>query len=726
MSRPGKRWSGELIPPAALLVANLSLFGPFHIYAQNAREFSVPLHVILGRYVVPSVVLLVGLCVLGLFVPRKHYQKGICVLFALGFLTWLQQNILVWDYGLLDGRAIDWGTGTWRGWLDGVLWIFVISLAVIFFRHQKRYVGFTSILLLLLQFGLLGITTLQRPTVWTEHLSEFHEPTDGELVPKDIFRFSSDQNVIHLVLDSFQSDIFESIVESAPEQYSPDLDGFTFFRETTGSFPVTWASIPALLSGVNYKNQVPRSQFESEILRTKTIGNILFDGGYEVDVVTWRPHYMQGKMTNFFAIPFPYVSEKKSLAIHGAALLADLVFFRTVPHFLKRYVYNDQMWLFRPLAGQSLPWQFSGVAFLDDLIKKASVGRRGPVYKYFHFIQAHGPGVMAEDCQFAGQTLPPSREAITTQSKCTLEQVIAFLRTLRELGIRDSSLIVVNADHGGWIPPEMRNMDDAYDQPLPQNVGAALPLLAIKPPYATGPLRTSDAQTMLIDIPATIFRILDVDEHVEGRSVFDIEEGEIRERSFYHHTWTRESQASDFLDRLDEYVIRGSVFDRWSWSRGATYFPPEGLNPAAQITEIDIGSESASRYLDVGWSFNEGSADEGVTYRWALGRNASILLELPTDRELRLTARMKATLFDHQSVTVTVDGHNVVQWEIPTNWQWVERSVIIKTNTDRPKVSRIEFTFSNHRDPKARDENGKRLRPLALLFDSVTLTDVDE
>ncbi|NIO41950.1 MAG: hypothetical protein GTO41_18345, partial [Burkholderiales bacterium] len=52
------------------------------------------------------------------------------VLAGLAVLVWLQGNILVWDYGVLDGRNIDWISGAWRGVLDIAIWCLVLGVAL--------------------------------------------------------------------------------------------------------------------------------------------------------------------------------------------------------------------------------------------------------------------------------------------------------------------------------------------------------------------------------------------------------------------------------------------------------------------------------------------------------------------------------------------------------------------------------------------------------------------
>jgi len=57
--------------------------------------------------------------------------------------------------------------------------------------------------------------------------------------------------------------------------------------------------------------------------------------------------------------------------------MLDLSLFRHAPHFLKRFIYNDQTWLIQRLVapkGHLLNLEyFSHAAFMDDVIEHSSV-----------------------------------------------------------------------------------------------------------------------------------------------------------------------------------------------------------------------------------------------------------------------------------------------------------------------------------------------------------------
>jgi len=115
--------------PSLLIVFNILLFGPFIIYQGNINEFVVPLSSILNFFLLPAFILVFVLITIGFLLPKKSHQRYISILFILGILTWLQGNILVWKYGLLDDQGINWSNNVWRGWADVTFWAVLLIMA---------------------------------------------------------------------------------------------------------------------------------------------------------------------------------------------------------------------------------------------------------------------------------------------------------------------------------------------------------------------------------------------------------------------------------------------------------------------------------------------------------------------------------------------------------------------------------------------------------------------
>ena len=59
----------------------------------------------------------------------------------------------------------------------------------------------------------------------SEQKNKFKHSID---VPKEIYELSSKENVVHIVLDGFQSDIFQDIITENTDYYHEKLKGFVF------------------------------------------------------------------------------------------------------------------------------------------------------------------------------------------------------------------------------------------------------------------------------------------------------------------------------------------------------------------------------------------------------------------------------------------------------------------------------------------------------------------
>jgi hypothetical protein len=391
-------------------------------------------------------------------------------------------------------------------------------------------------------------------------------------------RFSPDRNVLHIILDSFQADVFRDLLDGpAGPPLRATLSGFTFFEEHLGAFPATYFALPAIVSGQAYRNHVPRGDFIDAVFRGKTVLNAAHDAGYEVDLASdaWMlDMLMRGRFDN------AYLTAQLPLAEESARLF-DLALFRIVPHWLKRLVHNDQRWLLQGVfSGSELtrfPY-FTHNAFLAGIADRVTADRARPVYKFFHLMTTHAPLVAQPDCSYAGRPLPRVRETVTVQSRCSLGFVIALLERLKQAGAYDRTLVVIMGDHGGHVPPRryepgaLVDGDLEYDLHAPF-VALATPLMLVKPAGATGPLQVSPALTSMLDTAATIDQLMGLQAGLPGRSLFD---GDRETRTMFSYPWSRRDAASDYVGTLLELGVTGSAYDLASWHLVAKHPPPTG------------------------------------------------------------------------------------------------------------------------------------------------------
>ena len=230
--------------PALLSPFVLFLLAPHTIYHANRGEFSSGFTDIAWPWLLLAVAatwsLLLGIgcliCLLSLRLTRLYAA----LLLAFGVLFWAQGNLWVGDYGALDGRAIEWDRLAGRVPYELAVWAVVPFLAVVLSRSVGRFAAFTAQLFLVLQLGALAIT-------WGGAADE-RQAGEAE-PPPELFQFSPERNVIHVVLDEFQSDVFGAMLEEDRAWLDRTFTGFTFFDDHLGAFPSTSFSMPAMLTG---------------------------------------------------------------------------------------------------------------------------------------------------------------------------------------------------------------------------------------------------------------------------------------------------------------------------------------------------------------------------------------------------------------------------------------------------------------------------------------------
>lgn len=531
--------------PAALAVSllfpfTLAFFGPAQIFFANTQDF--PFAFAMAG---PPLFLLAAFMAAVLFslfrlLRGRWREKAVALVFALGLLLWLQGNLLLRDYGPLDGREIAWGEHGLAGLADGVLWALVIVLALALSRPACRLARRVAPGLLLVQLLAVGFLGWRAPGVeGVKYLA---------LDTADRYLFSRKQNVIILVLDAFQSDAFQEIVRS-DAAYGEIFRDFTYFRNNLGGFNGTYFSVPLILTGRYWDGIESIEEYEKRAFLSDSLPFVLKNRGFQVGLYPLQHPgilYDRRVASNFVS--------RKNLSEKELSFLIDLALFRQLPQALKKRVYNEQLWFLSRLFAEAAParakWRRRAgripIQQLNQDLQRIEEFEPGltltdrPLFKYWHWQGMHRPLARDENCEYA--KLEFSRANYLGQARCVLKLVGRFLAGLKKAGIYDRSLIFVLGDHGvghenlGILretSPGAWTFGKGSDA-LPNIRSAAIPLLLVKRFAASQPeMKISDAPATLADIPRTVFNAEGVPTRVPGISLFDLAEGEKRPRPFY-------------------------------------------------------------------------------------------------------------------------------------------------------------------------------------------------
>ena len=241
---------------AFLFSFTLVFFAPSSIFFPNRLEFSSTYFEIIIYLILTAAGMIILLMVSLNLLPERMFPRGVSLMVALSLLLWLQGNILKWNYGIFDGRDILWDGKIWCGVIDTTVWCLFLGIALFkpaIFHNRLRNITYA---LILIQVISLGYTVSRAPQA------------EGRLFLKidtrPKYTFSANKNVIILVLDTFQTDVFQEIINE-DESIKRVFRDFVYFRNSLGGYPTTWPSVPLILTGRYYINSRPLSEFKKEV-----------------------------------------------------------------------------------------------------------------------------------------------------------------------------------------------------------------------------------------------------------------------------------------------------------------------------------------------------------------------------------------------------------------------------------------------------------------------------
>ena len=671
------RWRSRLrrvVAPALLVVLPLCLFGPFTIYSGNEAEFSAPFHAIVRPLLLAGAAAALALAALGVAFRGQLFRAYLALLFAFGLALWIQGNFLVPDYGPLDGTAIDFSRESWRNPYEIALWIALPVLCIAGAKHVARIAPFASAALVAAQMvGLIAASrSLDEPAEWKG-------PSEG------MFELSRRQNIIHIVLDAFQSDFFHEILNENRAELDEKLSGAVFFADHTGAFPTTMVSIPAMLTGNVYRHERPLPRYVREIFDTGSLFKSLRAHGYRVDNVA-DIVYDTKSASNVFRTRRPYIGYAEYVEFAGWQL-ADLSLFRHAPHILRPAIYNDQAWQLQTRLGpgdtagrRHLP--VSGSAVLQELSQNLTAAVDEPVYKFIHVGIPHRPVTLTADCDYV-EGMSRAREYYKGQTRCAVKRVVALLDRLRDIGVYDSSLIVLSSDHGiGYAPKNFVNDRHTPAGPLSTIAGKSKALLIVKAPGTRGPVRVSNAPTTISDIAATVLDAAGAPRTLPGEPALTLPEQAQRVRGFGMYDWEDDGWKQSYFDALDLLEVRGPALDGNSWTLIDSLYPP------------DAGERNRTRGMHA-----PQRSRNGVTYQWSSPHG--FFHAPPAARGFELTIRSIAPT--PQTVTFAAAGHVLHTMTLSDQaWVTVKRPLPAPKN---PSTNWLEL----HVDPPWRPRGEARL-----------------
>lgn len=567
-SPPPLGWLAALTVAASVALP-MTVFGPAELYARNAGEFTVSFGAVLVRLLPVAGAALLVLAWLIRALPARARVWALGFGLALGGALYAQGKVLDWDYGQFDGVAIDWAAYRWHGTADLAVWLSLLAAGALARRSLARNAALLGGALLAVQAVSAVIEVQGGDVTWREQRGDFMDDASFEL--------SARRNAVVIVLDAFKTPIFEHVMDRHP-RLAAEFSGFTFFRDATGVLSTTWMSIPAMLTGRVYHNEVPAGVYLERVFARESLVSVLGDRGYRTDLVTLK-RYCKLLAADSCMTPGELAStDRGALKFAETARLADLTLFRYLPQAVKRKIYSGgQLLLSSRLApgAADINWHLSdALGAADILSERLHLADRPGALKFIHLMIPHHPYHLDGNCRplaVRSRQERASSELFHEQGECAVRLTVRLLQTLKSLDAYDQSAILVTADHG-FADREYYDSAEAFAR---RGLDRALPLLLVKPPGATGEMKVSSAPATNADIARTVTELLGVDHDFPGHNVMALNEGAARARRYYHYVWRGGWWGSDYLPPVQEYVLEGDPRDPSAWREGGRFVPKD-------------------------------------------------------------------------------------------------------------------------------------------------------
>lgn len=665
----------------ALLLALALVAGPFIVtpvvlHSANVLDFSVGLLRALSGPLLMAAVLLLAVYLLLRHTRRwpRFNARMAALALAVAYLFWLQGHLLVWDYGVLDGRAIDWQALWLRGLADTGLWLAVLLGAWFGARRLQAHSGlFAGVLLIIYAITIFNSINTREPA------PAFHRYTLDETHKYD---FSKQQNVVLIVVDAFQSDVFQELLDTRPGLFT-GFEGFTYYRNATAGFAKTYPSVPLMLTGQWYANAEPVTTFVERAYLDHAVTAELLDAGWRVDLFPDIPrviHHDRRVASNVIEKSDPVDVATES------GRLADLSLFRVSPHFIKRFWQNDDQWRLSPAwrawaerhshdsALRQARHPNAAARFALSTEQFGRVSWDQPAFKFYHLMVPHEPFLLRED--FSVERWPAGREGYVGQSAATVRVLEKFIERLKALDIYNQTTIVIVADHGGGdynagvraagIVPEPSM--GAVSTMSTQYHASALPLVLTKPAGAHGALEISDDPVSIGNVAATLAKAAGMAPRAGG-AIGEPQAGLSSPRRYYfyrHSGW-----SGEYLPPMEEFEVNGHSWNLSDWVATGRILAPGGQVQRSRGYEIGTrvlfnGEGQASTWLSSGWS---GAEANGT---WSADREAVMRIPVadpdtaprPTHAHFWLAPFLVDGRIDAQSTTLSVGDTPVGNWQV--------------------------------------------------------------
>lgn len=501
-----------------LLIFMIGIFGTSEIFFGNYKEFGFIYGEFGWKFLFWGTALAFTASLLIALLPDMIRRPILGLTLGISVAGYLQIMFLNNTLGQIGVTAEGYIINSVSAVKNIIIWLIVIIL-VLFLTYLlkdnwKKFQQLTSLVLLLIQlvaFGTLFLTADEGAFSYPEN--------EVCLSGEKQYTVSSEKNVILFVLDNFSAYLVNDVLQSYPDLLE-NLADFTYYNNADCNYWGTFPSLAHMLTGNSLRTDLSTDDWLYECWNNDTTNafyNLLKENHYTVNLYTPLTDLLTG------TYPLTMLSDKIDNIVTLSSnieidypLLYETLFkmscYRFMPEYFKPIfdVSNDEYAGIVSYTDNQM--QYSNPNFYNALLENHLTTDDTTNYFTIHHLNGTHEFINDENCQY-------DRENATPEStvRGIFVMLAEYLNQLQKLGVYDRSTIIITADHGAENNSQM--------------------IFFIKEAYQThDEIRITNAPITLHELMPTIVNSIGEDASAFGQTIYDFEEGELRERQLYIRT----------------------------------------------------------------------------------------------------------------------------------------------------------------------------------------------
>lgn len=540
------------IPVILLWIITMVLYLPNELYLSNVNDMTIPYAIFIRTLLLGSLAYFAVYTILLVYFLTKEQFLLVCeFIFAITAAGYLQGVMLNGTLNMMDGTRQTWSVATMA--VNALIWLVIVGI-VISLRYIVSKIGaknenvkkinvdkiYSAIciylsLIQLVTWAYMGITT---PAVKTEN--------NYELTTEGRFELSPDNNVIVFVLDWFDIQIMDRMLEE-DENFLEPLQDFTWYKNMTSLYAYTAMSIPYLLTDVEWQFDMDEAQYREYAFENSTMLQDIADHNYNIGV------YTAGNLVSESASGL--VSNYSNFAVQGwntYKILVQMIKcskYKNYPFAMKGEYWYTGGQLSGDLRDANIHNASNDAPFYDELVNAhiqiESDDDYEGAYRFYHLLGVH----------------PPFNPDMIQQGRYCMNIVYEYIQQLKEMGLYDDATIIITADHGqNYLAAGYEKQLSKYDFSM-----ASSPILFVKKSHQTNTdgMIVSMAPVSHAQLAATVMEAVDGDSSNYGETFDDVEEDRQWER---YLTLRRHDEKGKHIINYVKYAINGYAGDWNNWS----------------------------------------------------------------------------------------------------------------------------------------------------------------